>query len=37
VPRPHLYVNAETVEGALQACIERMRGGATGDLFFPQV
>jgi hypothetical protein len=36
VPRPHLYVNAETVEGALRACIERMRGGATGDLFFPQ-
>ncbi len=37
VPRPHLYVSAETVEGALQACIEKMRGAAVGDLFFPQV
>ena len=37
VPRPHLYVNAETVEGALLACVEKMRGGAVGDLFFPQV
>ena len=36
VPRPHLYVNAETVEGALRACIEKMRGSAAGDLFFPQ-
>ena len=23
VPRPHLYVSAETVEGAVQTCIER--------------
>lgn len=37
VPRPHLYVNAETVEGALTACIEKMRGGSVVDLFFPQV
>ncbi len=37
VPRPHLYVIAETVEGALRACIEKMRGSAVGDLFFPQV
>jgi len=37
VPRPHLYVNAETVEGAVSACIEKMRGGTAGDLFFPQV
>lgn len=36
VPRPHLYVNAETVEAALQACIEKLRGVAVGDLFFPQ-
>lgn len=37
VPRPHLYVNAETVEGAVAACMEKMRGGTAGDLFFPQV
>ena len=37
VPRPHLYVSAETVEGALAACIEKMRGGSVADLFFPQV
>jgi len=36
VPRPHLYVSAETVEGALQACVEKMRGGSAVDLFFPQ-
>jgi hypothetical protein len=36
VPRPHLYVSAETVEGALQACIEKMRGGSPADLFFLQ-
>lgn len=36
VPRPHLYVSAETVEGAVEACIEKMRGGTVGDLFFPQ-
>ncbi|MBI2115170.1 MAG: hypothetical protein HYT85_08820 [candidate division NC10 bacterium] len=35
VPRPHLYVNAETVEGAVAACMEKMRGGTAGDLFFP--
>lgn len=37
VPRPHLYVNAETVEGAVAACMEKMRGGTAGDLFFPQM
>ena len=37
VPRPHLYVNAETIEGALRACVEKMRGSAVADLFFPQV
>ena len=37
VPRPHLYVSAETVEGALAACIEKMRGSSAVDLFFPQV
>ncbi len=37
VPRPHLYVCAETVEAAVWACIEKMRGSAVGDLFFPQV
>ena len=37
VPRPHLYVSAATVDGALQACIEKMRGGSLADLFFPQV
>lgn len=36
VPRPHLYVGGETVEAALQACIEKMRGGSPADLFFPQ-
>jgi hypothetical protein len=36
VPRPHLYVSAETVEAALQACIEKLRGSAAGDLFLPQ-
>lgn len=36
VPRPHLYVSAETVEGAVATCIEKMRGGTVGDLFFPQ-
>jgi len=35
VPRPHLSVTASTVEEALEACIERMRGTIT-DLFFPQ-
>ena len=37
VPRPHLYVSAETVEEALSTCIEKMRGGSVADLFFPQV
>ena len=37
VPRPHLYVTAGTVERAVAACIEKMRGGSTADLFFPQV
>ena len=36
VPRPHLYVSAETVEDALQVCVEKMRGGSVVDLFFPQ-
>jgi hypothetical protein len=36
VPRPHFYVNGETVEAALAACIEKMRGGAIADLFYPQ-
>jgi len=37
VPRPHLYMSAETVEEALRASIEKMRGGSVADLFFPQV
>jgi len=37
VPRPHLYVSAESVGGALTACIEKMRGSSAVDLFFPQV
>ncbi len=36
VPRPHLYVNAETVEEALASCVEKLRGSSFGDLFFPQ-
>jgi hypothetical protein len=35
VPRPHLYVNAETVERALEACLDKMRGSAVGDIFYP--
>jgi hypothetical protein len=35
VPRPHLYVNAETVEGALLACVEKMRGGRRGGPVLP--
>ncbi len=37
VPRPHLYVSAGSVEAAVRACIEKMRGSAVGDLFFPQL
>lgn len=36
VPRPHVYGSAETVEGALAACIEKMRESGVADLFFPQ-
>jgi hypothetical protein len=36
VPRPDFIVTAETVEGAVQACIEKMRGRTPADLFFPQ-
>lgn len=35
VPRPHLYASAETVEGALAACLEKIREGGVMDLFFP--
>ncbi len=36
VPRPHLTVSAPTVEEALQALIEKIRGGSPVDLFLPQ-
>ena len=37
VPRPHLYVSDETVESALTACVDKMRGASVADLFFPQM
>jgi hypothetical protein len=36
VPRPHVHARAETVEGALAACIEKMRESGATDFFFPQ-